>query len=206
MSNPLEFFNFLKPLLLDNTLANPTPQNVLVSLSLAIGLLYLSSTVLNLILSILSALRPAKNLKRYGAWAVVTGATDGIGLGESFTAHSASHPSDLWNLYDVFSIREAAGEERPEDCPHLSICPCTCVALGTGSRCLSSPVRCMPLFVCLQRLAEAEAEVKKYNVDTKVVVADFSNTSPELYKTIQAALSGLDIGILVSVSDVYVLQ
>ena len=52
----------------------------------------------------------------------------------------------------------------------------------------------------LQRLAKSEAELKeKYpKIQTRVVSADFSRTDAKLYTDIKAAISGLDIGVLVS--------
>ena len=48
---------------------------------MAIGLLVVFSYVWNFVSGIWARLlRPGKNLKRSGAWAVITGATDGIGL------------------------------------------------------------------------------------------------------------------------------
>ena len=39
--------------------------------------------------------RGGKNLKKYGEWAVVTGATDGIGQAEAFELAKKVGPSDL---------------------------------------------------------------------------------------------------------------
>lgn len=51
---------------------------------LALGLLLVALTALRATIGVIRFayaywLRPGRNLKRYGAWAVVTGATDGIG-------------------------------------------------------------------------------------------------------------------------------
>ncbi len=72
---------FLKTLVLDKPLADPTFDNLLVAIALTAGLLWLSCVSFRAILCILTCVMPAKNLRKYGEWAVVTGATDGIGLG-----------------------------------------------------------------------------------------------------------------------------
>ncbi|KAK3132302.1 hypothetical protein QOZ80_6AG0519270 [Eleusine coracana subsp. coracana] len=60
------------------------PAWVLLALA-AVGLLVIARVAARLALWLYVAfLRPAKDLRRYGAWAVVTGATDGIGLAIAF--------------------------------------------------------------------------------------------------------------------------
>ncbi|KAL9241151.1 hypothetical protein vseg_015293 [Gypsophila vaccaria] len=52
---------------------------------LIVGLLTVSRTLLGVLKWVyISFVRPSKNLKKYGSWAVITGATDGIGKGYAF--------------------------------------------------------------------------------------------------------------------------
>lgn len=77
--------DLLKKLIVDDFLADPSPVRAVVSTSLVLGLLCLTKFALGLLKSTVKAVWPAKNLRKYGEWAVVTGATDGIGLGTDFT-------------------------------------------------------------------------------------------------------------------------
>jgi hypothetical protein len=71
----------LKKLVVDDVLANPSCDSILVATSVVLGLGVLTCMGLGLLKFTVKSFWPAKNLKKYGQWAVVTGATDGIGFG-----------------------------------------------------------------------------------------------------------------------------
>lgn len=87
---------FLQTLLVDKPLADPSFDNLLVAVALAIGLLWLSCATLGFLTSTMKCLWPATNPRKYGAWAVVTGATDGIGLGMPARAGLLSRASSYF--------------------------------------------------------------------------------------------------------------
>lgn len=71
----------LKKLVIDDVVASPSCDTVLIASSVVLGLGVMACIGLGLLKFTIKAVWPAKNLKKYGEWAVVTGATDGIGLG-----------------------------------------------------------------------------------------------------------------------------
>ncbi|CAI7812705.1 unnamed protein product [Closterium sp. NIES-53] len=119
-----------------------------------IGLLWLFSGLLSFLNGIwILFLRPAKNLRRYGSWAIVTGCTDGIGKG--FAKELAKRKINVILVSRTQEKLEAVASE------------------------LSS----------------------KYKVDTRIVVADFTNPGPALtsaYDQVRKLVDELEVGILVN--------
>ena len=72
----------LQTALVDNLVAAPFSVSGFVAVCGLLGLACLVYVTLGLLKAVLSALIPHKALRKYGEWAIVTGATDGIGLGE----------------------------------------------------------------------------------------------------------------------------
>jgi len=66
--------------ILGDFLSSPTPAQAVLSASVLLGLGVIAYVAVYALLALAHALWPAKNLRKYGEWAVVTGATDGIGL------------------------------------------------------------------------------------------------------------------------------
>ena len=58
-----------------------SPARVLFGLVVLVGAVRLVWCTLACVLCCLGGLLPRKSVRKYGSWAVVTGATDGIGLG-----------------------------------------------------------------------------------------------------------------------------
>eukprot|EP00978_Attheya_sp_CCMP212_P008624 scaffold20255_cov64-Attheya_sp.AAC.7 len=97
-------------------------------------------------------LRPGKNLKKLGKWAVVTGATDGIG--KSYALALAKK--------GVSVVLISRTESKLQD-------------------------------------VKKEIDDKGYKgVETKYVVCDYSNFDEKARDTVKAAISGLDVGILIN--------
>ncbi|XP_066997219.1 very-long-chain 3-oxoacyl-CoA reductase [Anabrus simplex] len=98
------------------------------------------------------------NLKEMGGWAVVTGATDGVGKAFAFA----------------------------------------CAKRGLDVVLISRNV---------EKLGKVAAEIEeRHKVNTKIIEADFSDSSSEAYHKIAVQLCGLDIGVLINnvgVSYVY---
>ena len=115
---------FLQTLIVDKPLADPSFDNLLVAVALTVGLLWLSCVTLGLLKCTIGCLWPAKNLRKNGAWAVVTGATDGIGLGmlpAGLLSCIASY-SEIYNILFCCSVCKGARKERAEHCAHQSLC------------------------------------------------------------------------------------
>lgn len=70
-------------------LANPTPAHLAFGVVVLVGLVYFTSFVTSSVVGLIGGLLPVKSLKSYGKWAIVTGATDGIGFGECQSLCSA---------------------------------------------------------------------------------------------------------------------
>jgi hypothetical protein len=58
-----------------------SPAKVLFGLVVVVGVLRVAYCTLAFLFGFLGSLAPKKSLRKYGSWAVVTGATDGIGFG-----------------------------------------------------------------------------------------------------------------------------
>lgn len=96
-------------------------------------------------------LRPAKNLKKLGEWAVVTGATDGIGK-----AYAMAFAKKGLNVV-LISRTESKLE-----------------------------------------LVKKEIEDKKYGVQVKYIVCDYSNFDKKAQDNIASQIKDLDVGVLVN--------
>ena len=71
----------IKKIVVDDLLAEPSCEHALLSAAVVLGLTCLTYMGLGLLKSTIKLFWPAKNLRKYGEWAIVTGATDGIGFG-----------------------------------------------------------------------------------------------------------------------------
>jgi hypothetical protein len=126
-------------------------------------------------------LRPGRNLKFYGAWAVVTGATDGIG--KAYCAELAKKGAQ-------------AGPEPRSTCSSgrggCRLLPaftraCTCAALAAG-------LNLVLISRTESKLKEVAAELEGgYGVQARFVAADLSQPTPDTLARIAAALQGLEV-------------
>lgn len=130
-------------------------QNDLGLLLIAVSVLFFAFKLISILFALSNFiwvyfLRPTPNLRQYGSWAVVTGATDGIGK-----AYCYAFAKKGLNILLVSRTQS--------------------------------------------KLDEVAADIaSKFGVETKTCAADLCSADGKIFDTLDAAMKGLDIGILVN--------
>ena len=132
-------------------------------------------------------LRKGKKLRRYGDWAVVTGATDGIGkaYAEALAKQSARRGVALCEVVGLAHATVIGGSDAELFTFH-SIFPIAELRLVLISR--------------TESRLEEEARLlqDRFGVEVKIIPADLSSSDEAVFARIGKGLEGLDIGILVN--------
>lgn len=140
-------------------------------------------------------LRPGRNLKRYGAWAVVTGATDGIG--KAYCKQLARKGETCRKVHA--SLCEKVGAEQLIGWPPSAEGRRSRLHLVPSLPQLTPPpppaagLNLVLISRTESKLQDCAAELRgKYGVEARICPADLCNATSETFAKIGAALEGLE--------------
>jgi 17beta-estradiol 17-dehydrogenase / very-long-chain 3-oxoacyl-CoA reductase len=147
----------------------------------AIGAAMLLNWVKDIVLGIYAAfLRPGKDLKKiYGEWAVVTGATDGIGKGFAFEL--ARKGLNIVLISRTQSKLDAVAEELRAKFPDIEV--------SRNARCHHPPDVPLP---------NIHMPPFSHVCQVKTCAVDFSNFDEAARKRVSALCGNMDVGVLIN--------
>ena len=141
-------------------------------------------------------LRPSQDPRRYGAWAVVTGCTDGIGRAYASELARKGAPA-------------GHGPGRTRWCRRLgAVAVAAPLSARWASQCARQPspatfflagLNLVLISRCKAKLEACAAELQqRHGVATRVIAADLCAADAAAYRRVAATLEGLDVGLLVN--------